>query len=110
MPVNLQAPVPEQLHSVAGVRLGTDVVLERFGQIVERHLPAHRGPQLLPQRAPDRVVVVRPVGCRAPGRPRREPGPGLANGERPASIARQMGMGESTLRKAISRKVVVPLA
>jgi uncharacterized membrane protein YgcG len=24
---------------VAGVRLGTDVVLERFGQIVERHLP-----------------------------------------------------------------------
>ena len=33
----------------------------------------------------------------------------LANGERPAAIARQMGIGESTLRKAIARKVVVPL-
>ena len=34
----------------------------------------------------------------------------LATGHRPAAIARQVGIGESTLRKAIARKQIVPCA
>jgi len=34
----------------------------------------------------------------------------LAAGHRPAAIARQIGIGESTLRKAIARKQVIPCA
>lgn len=34
----------------------------------------------------------------------------LAAGHRPAAIARQVGIGESTLRKAIARKQIVPCA
>jgi hypothetical protein len=34
----------------------------------------------------------------------------LAAGEYPAAIARQVGIGESTLRKAIARKLIVPCA